>query len=102
MMGGSVANICLTHAKGRHRFGARVCLAAFSLVLLGVLAAAQMPAHGGQQQRPRRAVTAPTAPDAGAGTTARAGEEVGEDEVVRVDTQLIPVTRSQDATTGQQ
>ena len=72
--------------------GVRLWFIALSLMLSCVLAAAQMPAPGQQQHlRPRRASATPPAPDTAASTTSPAGEEVGEGDVVRVDTQLIPV-----------
>jgi VWFA-related protein len=56
-----------------------------------VPAAAQSPAPGEQHQRPRLAANITPTPDARAGTSSTAAEEVGEDDVVRVDTQLVPV-----------
>jgi Ca-activated chloride channel homolog len=70
--------------------GATLCLSAVSH--------AQQTDSASQHQRPRRVGVAPptqtTTPPATTSTTrntSSAGEEVGEDEVVRVDTQLIPV-----------
>jgi Ca-activated chloride channel family protein len=72
-------------------------LVALACTLFALHAAAQQqPAP--KQQRPRRVpnIPAPTpsqspAAQSAHGTAAPVGEEVGEDEVVRVDTQLIPV-----------
>lgn len=64
---------------------ARLWFVALPLALSCVLSAAQAPAPKQQHQRPRRAGATPP------GTTSSAREEVGEDDVVRVDTQLIPV-----------
>ena len=66
---------------------ARVWFVALTLALSGVLVVAQSPAAGQQHQRPRLAGGMTTAPDA----EVDAPEEVGEEEVVRVDTQLVPV-----------
>ena len=71
-------------------------LVALTCVSLCLCAAAQQPAP--KQQRPRRVpgVPAPTpnatpTPRTTRGDSPSVGEEVGEDEIVRVDTQLIPV-----------
>ena len=80
--------------SGRPRSGrrsgvpARVRLVALSLALSGVPVVAQSPAPGQQHQRPRLAADITPAE---AGTSSTAVEEVGEDDVVRVDTQLVPV-----------
>ena len=55
-----------------------------------LLVAAQTPTPAQQQQRPRLAGSAPPPPEM-ASATSPAGEEVGENDVVRVDTQLITV-----------
>ncbi len=70
---------------------ARVWLVALSLALSGAPASAQLLAPGQQHQRPRLAASTTPPPDTEAGTSAPAVEEVGEDDVVRVDTQLVPV-----------
>ena len=55
-----------------------------------LLVAAQTPTPAQQQQRPRLAGSVPPPPEM-AGASSPAGEEVGENDVVRVDTQLITV-----------
>ena len=55
-----------------------------------LLVAAQTPLPAQQQQRPRRAGSVPAPPEM-AGASAPPGEEVDENDVVRVDTQLITV-----------
>jgi VWFA-related protein len=55
-----------------------------------LLVAAQTPTPAQQQQRPRLAGFVPPTPEM-AGASAPTGEEVSEDDVVRVDTQLITV-----------
>jgi VWFA-related protein len=72
-------------------YGARVWFVALALALSSVSAAAQTPLLEQQHQRPRRAGLTTPVPDTAAGLPTPVGEEVGEDEVVRVDTQLIPV-----------
>jgi Ca-activated chloride channel homolog len=65
---------------------------------LSAVSRAQQPNTSAQHQRPRRVGDTPPAPAASPtptssprNTSATDGEEVGEDEIVRVDTQLIPV-----------
>ena len=70
---------------------ARVWFIALSLALSGAVVVAQSPAPGQEHQRPRLAAGVTPAPDAEADTSSTAVEEVDEDEVVRVDTQLVPV-----------
>ena len=70
-------------------YGVCVWFVALSLALSCVLVAAQTPTP--EHQRPRRASLTTPAPDAADGLSTPVGEEVGEDEIVRVDTQLIPV-----------
>src|SRR5205085_4759550 len=72
-------------------------LCALSCALTGLFASAQQPATG-QQQRPRRVTNAPTqsaqptpTPARPTATPTAAGLEVGEDDIVRVETQLVPV-----------
>ena len=55
-----------------------------------VLVAAQTPTPAQQQQRPRLAGSVSRPPEM-AGASSPAGEEVGENDVVRVDTQLVTV-----------
>ncbi|MFL6207435.1 MAG: VWA domain-containing protein [Pyrinomonadaceae bacterium] len=76
--------------------GPLVWLVALACGLLCLTGAAQQPAQ--KQQRPRRVPDAPTpapratpTPQAPRGTTSAIGEEVDEGDIVRVDTQLIPV-----------
>ena len=81
-----------------HRAARLLCvLVALACVLTGLLVSAQQPGAG-QQQRPRRVNTAPTQATSPTPNVVRptatptaAGLEVGEDDVVRVDTQLVPV-----------
>jgi len=68
-----------------------VWFVALSLALSGVVVVAQSLAPGQQYQRPRRANGMQPEADTARGISSPAVEEVGEDEVVRVDTQLIPV-----------
>ena len=89
--------------KRRPPHGARARTARFILswaLLCWLVAAPQLTSGQQPQQRPRRvnnappAAPSPTPPPAGtrSGTTLPArGEEVGEDDIVRVETQLVPV-----------
>lgn len=67
---------------------ARVWFVAVSLALSGAHASAQTLDSVRQHQRPRIVGTQTPAPD---GITSPGGVEVGEDDVVRMDTQLVPV-----------
>ena len=83
---------CRPQSMRRSVVPSRVWFVALSLALSGVVVVAQSPAPGQQQhQRPRLAAGITPAPDAEAVTSSTAVEEVGEDDVVRVDTQLVPV-----------
>lgn len=73
---------------------ARFWFVALSIALSCVLATAQTLTPGQQHQRPHRADIAPPAPDSDAVIPSPAGEEVGEDDVVRVDTQLMAIIPS--------
>jgi Ca-activated chloride channel homolog len=79
--------------RSRYRRGVpeRVLFVALSLALSGLHASAQTREPEQQHQRPRLVGTQPPAPDAADGTSRTNGVEVGEDDVVRVDTQLVPV-----------
>lgn len=79
------------HEVGAAQACWRVWFVVLSLALLGVAVVAQSPAPGQQHQRPRFAATVTPLPDAAAYAPSPAGQEVGEDEVLRVDTQLVPV-----------
>ena len=79
-----------------HEVKSKSCVALLALLSLMVSfaaclpVAAQTPIAAQQQQRPRLAVFVPPPPEMAA-ASAPTGEEVSEDDVVRVDTQLISV-----------
>jgi Ca-activated chloride channel family protein len=68
----------------------RLCFVVLSLALCGLPVNAQTKTSVQQQQRPRRASSATQAFET-TGVPLRSGEEVDEDDVVRVDTELITV-----------
>jgi Ca-activated chloride channel family protein len=68
----------------------RLCFIVLSLVLCGVLVDGQTTTLVQQQQRPRRAGSAPSSTDT-TGVSPSAEQELDENDVVRVDTQLISV-----------
>jgi VWFA-related protein len=76
--------------RSEHYYGVRLWFVALTLALSSVLVTAQTLTPEQQHQRPRRAGLTTSVPDTAA-VSAPVGEEVSEDEVVRVDTQLIPV-----------
>lgn len=67
-------------------FRPRVLFVAVFLTLAGVVVAPQTPAPGQQAQRPRRVMPPPEPDD-----PVYPGEEISENDVIRVDTQLITV-----------